>query len=131
MRIKAFGRIMTAAAFALSLMQCIIVPGRVSPVPATVHVTTTTQGKLEPTKPSPPKIVYRVGDVVDVSGIMRYDGDKYYIDVDNSNARVKFVGNRVSEANSFKANLNRHVTIKLRILSASGDSYEADFLSWG
>jgi hypothetical protein len=136
MRRNRVPRILAAAALsvlALSLTQCIIVPHRVpgsAPQAETVQIVT--PHKQEEVKPSsPPRPVYRVGDVVSVTGIMRHDGMRYVIDDDRSSAIFKFTGNKVSEAETFKKNLNRRISVRLRILSAAGQVYEADFISFG
>jgi hypothetical protein len=133
-------RILAAAAvagIALSLANCIIIPRHLSnsdsePDSGKTSVQILTPGRNDDLKPAPlPRVAYRVGETISVTGTMRHDWGGYYIDDDLSSAIFRFVGNKVSEADTFQKNLNRKIQVRLKILSADGQVFQADFISFG
>jgi hypothetical protein len=132
---KRIPSILAAAAlsvFALSLTQCIVIPHRSSnpdPAPGKSTVQVVTPKPSDP-KPAPaPRVVYRIGEVVSVTGTLRHDGHRYFIDDDKSNAVFKFDVDK-SLATNLQKNLNRKIRARLRITSVSGQVYETDFISF-
>lgn len=136
MRTNRLPKILAAAAlsvFALSLTQCIVVPYRSSgsssnPGKSNVQIVTP---KPSSPKPAPaPKVAYRVGEVVSISGTLHKDGHGYFINDDRSNAILKFAVSKMSLANDLDKNVNRKVSVRLRIVSVSGEVYQTDFISF-
>jgi hypothetical protein len=135
MRTNRIPKILAAAVlsfFALSLTQCIVVPYRASGSSSTPGKSGVQNAppKVNNPKPAPaPKVVYRVGQTVSVTGTLRHDGHGYYIDDENSGAVLKFSVSK-SQGNSISQSLNRRIRVSLRILAVSGQVYMAELISF-
>jgi hypothetical protein len=137
---KRLFRILTAAALcalSLSLMQCLIIPLRHSS-DGDESVKVTGSSTLAPNKPdstrptvTPSRPGYGIGSVISVSGIMRQDFSGFYLDDSRSNLIFRFVNVKASEADDMNRALNKQVTVRIKIVSQFGNTYNADLLNFG